>query len=684
MSQHDYNIANQTFPATRTDLNNALGAVATNNSGNSAPSTTYANQWWFDLDDNKLYMRNKDNDAWVEILTIGATSDKVETLTATTINGIPFFADTSNNSMYTFDVSSTDDTAAENSAYGFNALDAITTGDGNTAIGYRAGSAVNTGGNNTMIGKRAGEDLTSGNSNVMVGEDAGANQTDASANVIVGQGAGEAVTTGGFNTLIGQNSGNSFDAETHNLAVGVSALGGSVNGGEFNVAIGNYSLDALTSADNNVALGYEAGGALTTAAQNVLVGAYAGGAGTMTGASNNIIGYQAGKNIDSGHSNVLIGDDAGRNLTTANNLVMIGHNVGNGFDTETHNLAIGTDALGGSVAGGEFNVAVGNYTLDALTSGDYNVAVGYEAGSGITTGSYNHLFGRQAGKAITTASHNTLLGSAAGIAITTGQRNLIIGEAGFSYDTENDNLAIGHAAFSGSVAGGEFNVSIGNYSLDALTSADHCTAVGYNAGTNNTTGIRNVFIGSNAGTTNTTGEENISIGYTTTMGGSGENRSITIGTEVQGNTDYTTIGYGSNDIRTAHGNTGWAAVSDERYKKDIEDSTAGLSFINDLQPRTFKYKNLGDLPNTFNAYKENSTDVYKNSKTNHGFIAQEVKAVIDSHSEIKDGFRMWDDRPDGSQEISETPLLPILVKAVQELSAQVTTLQQEVNTLKGE
>ena len=80
MSQHDYNIANQTFPATRTDLNNALGAVATNNSGNSAPSTTYANQWWFDLDDNKLYMRNKDNDAWVEILTIGATSDKVESI----------------------------------------------------------------------------------------------------------------------------------------------------------------------------------------------------------------------------------------------------------------------------------------------------------------------------------------------------------------------------------------------------------------------------------------------------------------------------------------------------------------------------------------------------------------------------------------------------------------------------
>ena len=60
-------------------------------------------------------------------------------------------------------------------------------------------------------------------------------------------------------------------------------------------------------------------------------------------------------------------------------------------------------------------------------------------------------------------------------------------------------------------------------------------------------------------------------------------------------------------------------------KKDIADSTAGLSFINALKPRTFKYKNLGELPETFRLYKAGSTDVFKNSNTNHGFIAQEVK-----------------------------------------------------------
>ena len=80
MSQHDYNIANATFPNVRTDLNNALGAVATNNSGDSQPATTYANQWWYETDNNKLYIRNEDNDAWIHILTLNQTNDTVASL----------------------------------------------------------------------------------------------------------------------------------------------------------------------------------------------------------------------------------------------------------------------------------------------------------------------------------------------------------------------------------------------------------------------------------------------------------------------------------------------------------------------------------------------------------------------------------------------------------------------------
>lgn len=76
MAQHDMNIANQGFPATRADLNNALQALASNNSGTSAPSTTFANQWWYDEANNKLYIRNEANNAWIQVAVLDQTNNE--------------------------------------------------------------------------------------------------------------------------------------------------------------------------------------------------------------------------------------------------------------------------------------------------------------------------------------------------------------------------------------------------------------------------------------------------------------------------------------------------------------------------------------------------------------------------------------------------------------------------------
>ena len=76
MSQNDYTIANQGFPAFRADLNSALQAIATNNSGTSAPSTMFANMWWYDSANNILYIRNEDNDAWIKFAELDQTNDK--------------------------------------------------------------------------------------------------------------------------------------------------------------------------------------------------------------------------------------------------------------------------------------------------------------------------------------------------------------------------------------------------------------------------------------------------------------------------------------------------------------------------------------------------------------------------------------------------------------------------------
>ncbi len=106
--------------------------------------------------------------------------------------------------------------------------------------------------------------------------------------------------------------------------------------------------------------------------------------------------------------------------------------AGDGHDTESNNLGIGRGALGGSIAGGEFNVAVGNYTLDALTSGDNNVAIGYNAGTGITSSSLNTIVGDAAAGYLSSGDgKNTVIGKdcfTSGTALTTRYNNISLDE----------------------------------------------------------------------------------------------------------------------------------------------------------------------------------------------------------------------------------------------------------------
>jgi hypothetical protein len=74
VAQHDFNIANQGFPATRADINNAFQAIASNSSGPTAPSTTYANQWWYDTTNDKMYLRNAADSAWIEVAVLDQTN----------------------------------------------------------------------------------------------------------------------------------------------------------------------------------------------------------------------------------------------------------------------------------------------------------------------------------------------------------------------------------------------------------------------------------------------------------------------------------------------------------------------------------------------------------------------------------------------------------------------------------
>ena len=85
MAQHDYDIANQSGANFRADLNNALDAIVSNNSGSSQPSTTFAYEWWIDTSNNLLKLRNSANNAWIT-LPLSITADN-STSGALTVNG---------------------------------------------------------------------------------------------------------------------------------------------------------------------------------------------------------------------------------------------------------------------------------------------------------------------------------------------------------------------------------------------------------------------------------------------------------------------------------------------------------------------------------------------------------------------------------------------------------------------
>jgi hypothetical protein len=76
-------------------------------------------------------------------------------------------------------------------------------------------------------------------------------------------------------------------------------------------------------------------------------------------------------------------------------------------------------------------------------------------------------------------------------------------------------------------------------------------------------------------------------------------------------------------------------------KDNITNSTVGLDCINDLRPVTYKWKAEKDVPIDMPHYNRRVliNPVKRFGKTHYGFIAQEVKAVIDNYN-LVDGQTM--------------------------------------------
>ena len=161
-----------------------------------------------------------------------------------------------------------------------------------------------------------------------------------------------------------------------------------------------------------------------------------------------------------------------------------------------------------------------------------------------------------------------------------------------------------------------------------------------------TTGSGNTVIGQNVDISGPTGVQQVAVGFNFTAGG---NNTVRFG-----------VPAGTATLSLDGSDTSWAAASDQRLKKDIADSTVGLSFINALRPVTFKWNAKDAIADNLPQYDKDSSDpVYGEGKAHHGFIAQEVKTVIDANSDVVDGHNIWSEDPDGTQQVAPSALIPM-------------------------
>jgi hypothetical protein len=357
------------------------------------------------------------------------------------------------------------------------------------------------------------------------------------------------------------------------------------------------------------------------------------------------------------------------------------------------NVALGYGAMGNiNAQWNGNNTAIGyqsGYNLGATGANEDNTFVGMQAGQGIYgTGSRNVAIGSSSQTTNNTNSDNTSVGYSA-LNANDGSNNIAIGSyaATFLANGGYDNVIIGKSSYNG--AGGYFNVIIGN---DAANSASggsaETTAVGTQSLQRNT-GQGNSGVGTYSLSKATTGNYNTAIGFRAGIGSTTDemnNLSLTTGSNNTfiGNlsrpssaTVSNTITLGNSSIATIRAQvTSITSLSDARDKKNIESLSIGLDFVNSLNPVKFDwdYRQPEDpmLDADGNPIIEGKVDI-----PDIGFIAQDLVAVEDETG-IADYLQLtYRDNPD-RLEATQGRLIPILVKAIQELTLKVQELEGKI------
>ena len=612
------------------------------------------------------------------------------------------------------------------------------TGSYNTFVGYRVGygsSGNTTGARNVAIGDVALTALTSGTGNVSIGTNSGQAITTGNQNVVIGDFAGSSLTTGADNIVIGQNAQPSSATVLNEITLGASNITllripglGSTDG---------HVLQYSTSAGGIVLAAAAAGGAtdlngltdcliaststyissvpssVGTTSGNTVVGQSAGNALGSGAGNNTFIGKGASNSQTSGTNNVSIGTSARFNATSGSQLTVIGSSAANNA-SGTGSVYIGYAAGAGPATTGANCIVIGSLSSSSsttvsneITLGDANITSFRIPGiqSGASDGDVL-TFNSSAGKLELQAAGGGGASSLNGLTdcTTVGTGNAFIGNVPSNLNSANaaENVAVGIDA-GNAMANSDGNTVIG-YQAGYINIYGYTTQIGTRAG-RNVNAQTNTFIGYEAGqafgVSSTDAQQNTLIGYRagnmirglawtgeyafgcTYLGhqtGSGAGNLTGFNQIVIGRNAAPSSGSVDNEITLGDSNitalrcavTSITSLSDERDKSEIKDLEYGLAFIDALQPREFVWDNRPET--SFEVDEDNNeTEVEfysaNKGKKDFGFIAQEVKELDNDTLRL-----VYDENPD-KLELSYGKLVPILVKAIQELKEEIELLK---------
>jgi hypothetical protein len=488
----------------------------------------------------------------------------------------------------------------------------------NTAVGASALAANTTGYESVAVGSSALDSNTTGFQNTAVGQNALTANTTGTINVAVGTGALQSATTADGNTAVGSGVQLFTTTGAGNTSVGRIALFFNTTGGN-NVAIGKEALFNNSTASNNTAVGYQAGYTTTSGTGNVF------------------LGYQAGYTNQGGNDNTFVGNGAGYG----------------GGQPNYGNVAVGIGA-GGLLGAG----------------GNYNTFLGVGAGGGVTTGGSNVIIGAYSGAAApisATGSNYIVLSDGAG-----NLRAVFDTYGGFAFGgatTANNNSASFRA------------VQIKNNTATTILSSDYSSQLasnGYYDGSNWVRGGNsyapvkyNQFNGAHtfsnaaaAGTTITWTDLAI-LNSDMLYAYVGVNPSSNGAT----NARIFNSSSGSGTVTLYVGNQTITTSSDVRLKENIVDTQRNaLELLGQLRV----------VDHTWNDPSDQCENNRNSRGTWMGLIAQEAQPVIP-----------WlVNKPTADIDENGDPqywhmdygyAVPLLVKAIQELKAEVDSLKAQLN-----